>query len=134
MKLSEVAALLAVAARTDRWIEPDNPAVVERWQHLTAEPWLTPRLALDALDAFQRTETRGVTPADILNRAREIRRDRLSRAPIPDPPREALASPAAWLAACAAAERAIIDGHPPAAVTAAMAAAVRRELPAGGPQ
>jgi hypothetical protein len=119
--------LLRAAARDGRtWPDEATFAVVAAvWAEDLDDAWLTPEIAMEAQKRHYRSESRRIMPADLIGWAQEIRRERLGRVRMPDPPTGAPS--ALWDAAYAAAEAAILAGSPdapPAELHAAAAEAM----------
>lgn len=121
MKRSEITELLRAASRVDRWINPNEPEVIEEWSAIMArDDWLTFPLALDALRQHYHDGNRTVMPSDVISRASSIAGERLMTIPVPMAVYELAEQAAgvaggadAFQAVVAAARTAIIAGQPP---------------------
>ncbi len=137
MAPDEMKKILALAAAHDGRTWPDDAgflAMARAWYECAgADDWLTFELARQAVYEHYRAETRRIMPADIRNRALEIRHQRLQRTELPDGVLDELAeamtvSGAAYRAVLAAAEDAIVAGAGPDGAVAAAKLAGRGGL------
>ena len=87
---AEVAKLLGVASQLDRWAPEATPEVCQLWRRVIAHrvPWITLRVALDAVQDHYGRQARTITPADVVAYAKRRAEDVLSRVVEPDYPPE----------------------------------------------
>jgi hypothetical protein len=126
--------LLGLASGLDgrTWpTEDDFRQAAASWAATLNDQWLTPEIAIEALKRHYRAEPRRITPADLLDHAQDIRRERLGRVRMPDPSPAMAGDPDLYVVGMAAAETAILAGQDPAAAMATAVSARSGELLAG---